>query len=106
MRLKEAQHSDARAGRQRVPAHGAAEEYASLVVAEGVGRAARDFHQLFRSDHRTARHAAADDLPEGSQVRADTGECLRTTVANAEAAYNFVEHERDVELGTQRPHGL
>ncbi len=60
------------------------------------------FHQVTAPAIGAHRHAAADDLAEGGQVRGDAVMRLRTAERDAEAGHYFVEDQQRAVLGTQR----
>ncbi len=69
-----------------------------------VDRAGRGdlLHQLATTAVGAHRHAAADDLAEGGQVRGDAVVRLRTAEGDAEARHHFVEDQQRAMLRAQR----
>ncbi|KAG0924181.1 hypothetical protein G6F31_019209 [Rhizopus arrhizus] len=84
-----------KAGRHR---HRVAAQRASLVDRSGRGDL---LHQLTTTAIGTDRHAAADDLAEGGQVRGDAVVRLRTAKGNAEAGHHLVEDQQRAVLRAQ-----
>jgi hypothetical protein len=59
------------------------------------------FHQFTPAAVGAYRHAAADDLAEGGQVRRHAVMRLRAAQRNAEAGHHFVENQQHAVLRAQ-----